>query len=149
MSLLLTTDANLEIRKQLEAGYPNEACGFLLGVLLRETKVITRAVRANNISEENQKRFFLIDPLDYLKVEKNALRDGLRLLGIYHSHPDHPAIPSQHDLEFAQPDFSYIILSVKNGVTVDLKSYLLNEEKFIEERVYAEKPAIIEFSSSN
>ena len=74
-----------------------------------------------------------MDPLDYLKAERFAEKEGLTIIGIYHSHPDHPAIPSLYDLEFAQPFFSYFIHSITSGKMTDTKSYRLLHGKFIEE----------------
>jgi proteasome lid subunit RPN8/RPN11 len=70
-----------------------------------------------------------------MKIEKQALKEGLSLLGIYHSHPDHPAIPSIHDLEFAQPYFSYFIHSINAGKLTDTRSYRLQNGKFVEENL--------------
>ena len=121
------------IETALEAAYPHEACGFLLGKEDSSTREITHALKAENKSLEDHKRRFVISPLAYLQAEKYASENGLSLLGIYHSHPDHPAIPSLHDLEYAQPFFSYFITSINNGKTFETKSYRLNEGTLIEE----------------
>lgn len=68
-------------------------------------------------------------------LEKKAMSDGVMLLGFYHSHPDHPPIPSETDLKFAWPFFSYPILAVKKGQFDTVKSYELNNGKLAEERV--------------
>lgn len=133
MSLRIDKDILNQIRLHLESAYPHEACGFLLGTDNNEIRHITMAVEVENRSEENQRRRFVIDPLDYLKVEKRAAKEGLALAGIYHSHPDHPAIPSMHDLEYAQPYFSYFIHSITTGKMTVTRSYRLQEGKFIEE----------------
>jgi len=122
------------IKQHLESAYPLEACGFLLGSEVNRKRWITKAIPVENISTENQKRRFMINPLDYLKIERKALEEGQALLGIYHSHPDHPAIPSVHDLEFAQPFFSYFILSIEKGSLTNTRSYRLFDGKFIEEK---------------
>ncbi len=121
------------IQTQLESAYPYEACGFLLGLEKDHKRIITRSIEVENKSTENQRRRFIINPLDYLKTEKLALNEGLTLLGIYHSHPDHPAIPSVYDLEYAQPFFSYFIFSIVSGKLVNTRSYRLFDEKFIAE----------------
>ncbi len=122
-----------EIQSHLESSYPHEACGFILGHEHKDHRRITKSIEVENKSVENQRRRFIIDPLDYMKAEKQALKEGLSLLGIYHSHPDHPAIPSIHDLEFAQPYFSYLIHSINSGKLMDSRSYRLQNEKFVEE----------------
>ena len=123
------------IQTHLESAYPNEACGFLLGTVSQGKRTITHLIEAENQSTENQRRRFVIDPLDYLKVERSASRDGLALIGIYHSHPDHPAIPSIHDLEFAQPYFSYFIHAITSGKLTDTRSYRLLNDQFFEEKL--------------
>src|SRR5690554_4967195 len=93
--------------------FPDECCGFMFGVEDAEgIRKITQAMPVHNSSDENKKRRFKIAPADYMKGERHALDNNLQLLGIYHSHPNHPAIPSEHDRVAAQPWFSYLILSV-------------------------------------
>jgi proteasome lid subunit RPN8/RPN11 len=89
----------------------------------------------DNISAENRKRRFIVDPVAYLQAEKRAIREEVTLLGIFHSHPDHPAIPSEHDLAAAHPFFSYTIVSVSDGAVADTKSYQLLDGSFVEEHV--------------
>ena len=134
MSTTIEKDILKQIQTQLESAYPNEACGFLVGTERNRRRQITGLIAVENQSTENQRRRFVVDPIDYLKAERSVAKDGLALLGIYHSHPDHPAIPSAHDLEFAQPYFSYFIHSVTNGNMNDNRSYRLLDGKFIEEK---------------
>lgn len=133
MNTLIDKNVLLSIKNHLETAYPNEACGFLLGNADAEGRTISHLVEAENQSTENQRRRFVIAPLDYMKAERYATKEGLTLLGIYHSHPDHPAIPSVHDLEFAQPWFSYFIHSITSGEMTDTRSYRLLENDFVEE----------------
>ena len=107
--------------------FPNECCGFLYG---NETdgRQITLAVPVTNTKEGDQRRRFEISPLDYLRAEQFALVNGTQLLGVYHSHPNHPAIPSIHDLAVALPYFSYIIVSIMDGEIADLKSWIIKED---------------------
>ncbi len=133
MSTIIEKNALTKIRTHLESGYPNEACGFLLGTHQNRIRQILEIIEVENRSTENQGRRFVIDPLDYLKAERLAAKEGLTLLGIYHSHPDHPALPSIHDLEFAQPFFSYFIHSIHAGSMTETRSFRLLNGKFIEE----------------
>lgn len=121
-----------EVEQHLEAAYPHEACGFLLGQIDEDQLIITHLIDVENKSTENQRRRFVMDPLDYLKAERFAGKHDLTLLGIYHSHPDHPAIPSQHDLEYAQPFFIYFIHTIAEGHAGDAKAYRLEAGKFEE-----------------
>jgi proteasome lid subunit RPN8/RPN11 len=88
-------------------------------------------------SRETEKNRFLIDPLDQLRVDKDARARGLDVVGYYHSHPDHPARPSAYDREHAWPWYSYVILSVERGNPRDLTSWVLAENRsfFAQEEV--------------
>ena len=134
MSTTINNGILVKIASHLESAYPNEACGFLLGTHTQHNRHITQLIEVENQSIENQRRRFVIKPLDYLKAERFAEKEGLTIIGVYHSHPDHPAIPSVHDLEFAQPFFSYFIHSIISGKMTDTRSYRLLNGKFIEEK---------------
>ena len=121
-----------QVRKHLESAYPYEACGFLFGYEDADHRHITTAREAKNESHENHRRRFLIKPLEYLAAERYATEEGLQLLGIYHSHP---AEPSEHDLKFAQPYFSYFIHSITKGKLANTRSFRLKDQKFIEEPI--------------
>ncbi len=115
----------------LETEYPNEGCGFLFGSDSNVRNVIL-VQPVKNEKTENRKRRFEINPLDYMKAEKYALDNDISLLGIYHSHPDHPARPSEHDLKQAVPFFSYIIVSVEKEKAKKITSWRLNESEIFE-----------------
>ncbi|MEM1320757.1 MAG: M67 family metallopeptidase [Bacteroidota bacterium] len=124
------------INQHGESYFPNECCGFLYGHDGAQ-RTILEAQPVANSKDGDQRRRFEISPLDYLQAERYALENDLQLLGIYHSHPNHPAIASEHDLAKALPFFSYVIVSVNDGVAGDLKSWKLYDEQraFFEERV--------------
>lgn len=123
------------IRKHGEETYPFECCGFFFGKE-GETRSVTQMWPVSNAKKGDQRKRFEIDPADYQKAEKYALKNNLDFLGVYHSHPDHPAVPSEHDRKVAMPFFSYIIVSVKDGSAVRLRSWRLNEQRqFDEEKV--------------
>jgi proteasome lid subunit RPN8/RPN11 len=105
--------------------YPHECCGALVG---RDGEV-TGAVPLLNTTDEGPRRRFLVRPSDYQQAERAADAAGAELLGFYHSHPDHPARPSQYDLDHAWPNFSYIIVSVAAGVAEDMRSWRLREDR--------------------
>lgn len=120
------------MRQHAEEYYPNECCGFFYGKD-GEVREITLARRVTNAKDGDQRRRFQIDPKDYQEAEKYALENDLDLLGVYHSHPDHPAEPSEHDRKVAMPYFSYIIISVQDGKATSTRSWQLNEERQFEE----------------
>jgi len=136
--LIIPRKAIEEIKKQGEEGYPFEICGFLIGKIDFENdkREVVEVFQVENQNKERANDRFEISPKDFLKVENYVSEKKLEIVGIYHTHPDHPNRPSQTDLMFAQPDMSYIILSVKNGKAEDWKSWILDDEgKFVEEEV--------------
>ena len=114
-----------QIHQHLEADYPNEACGVMLG----NAGVVTEVVAAGNERTDSARNRYLIDPLAYMKIERDADKRGLQVLGIYHSHPDVAARPSQFDLDHAWPNLSYLIVSVCKGKAVESNSWLLREDR--------------------
>lgn len=135
--LIIEKEADEVMRRDSIAKFPDECCGFFYGEEKEKNRVVKLAVPVDNAQEGDQKRRFEISPFDYMKAESFALRNNLTLLGVYHSHPQHPAIASEHDLKFAMPYFSYVIYSVMDGKIADVKSWVLddNNEKFIEQKV--------------
>ena len=123
--------------------FPNECCGFLYGKESGEDRLITKAVPVVNSKEGDQKRRFEISPFEYMKAEQYALANDLTLLGVYHSHPNHPAIASVHDHAKAMPYFSYVIVSVMDGQIDDIKSWRLTDDgkKMFEEPVLIVSPS--------
>jgi proteasome lid subunit RPN8/RPN11 len=101
-------------------------------------RLAARLVPASNSREgEARRRRFSIEPRDFLHAEREALASGLEVLGVYHSHPDHPAAPSEHDLSQALPFYSYVIVSVRGGKSRELTSWRLSPDRgsFAEEEV--------------
>ena len=132
MRIKITEEIEKKINKHVESEYPYEACGFLFGID-GKTRLINSIFKVNNTSDDNKKRRFKISPKDYLKAEKYAIKNKLSLLGVYHSHPDHPPILSEYDLNSALPYFSYLITSVRYGYIDESKSWRLNDNKIFEE----------------
>ena len=134
------------IRRHSAGDYPSECCGVLLGKVERDAKHVAEVVALKNLrhdpsraqellpvddpGRETERNRFLIDPLDQLRVEKDARARGLEVLGYYHSHPDHPARPSIYDRKHAWPWYSYVIISVEQGVPKDLTSWVLAEDRW-------------------
>jgi len=114
-----------QIHLHLESGYPNEACGVMLG----KHGVVTEIVSADNERTDSARNRYLIDPLVYMRIERSADKRSLEVLGIYHSHPDVAAWPSQFDLDHAWPNFSYLIVSVMKGRAVESNSWRLRYDR--------------------
>ena len=131
-----------EIAAHGERDYPHECCGLLLGSFADDGgKVISEVYPISNAREEQAKRNrFLIRPEELMRGERYAQAKGLEVVGFYHSHPDHPAVPSQYDLEHAWPIYSYIVVSIANGAAADLRSWEMatDRSRFAEEEICAE-----------
>jgi proteasome lid subunit RPN8/RPN11 len=113
--------------------FPDECCGFLFGKEEGDDRILTDILVVNNSKEGDKRRRFEIAPKDYLKAERYADKTGQTLLAVYHSHPNHPAIPSEHDRVAAQPFFSYLIVSVQDGKIDHARSWRLNDDQQFEE----------------
>lgn len=143
---LILQNAHWEaIRRHGSADYPNECCGILLGQANDARKEVREVIPLKNLrldsaraqellpleapGKESERNRFLIDPLEQLQVEKGARSRGLDVLGYYHSHPDHPARPSEYDRDHAWPWYSYIIVSVERGEPKDMTSWILSDDR--------------------
>jgi proteasome lid subunit RPN8/RPN11 len=122
------------IHAHLEAGYPNEACGVVLG----RDGVATEIAPAVNTRDDSPRNRYLIEPLAYAKIERDADRRALQVLGIYHSHPDCPAQPSEFDRDNAWPGLSYLIVSIVNGKAAEARCWRLRDDRsmFDEETIW-------------
>ncbi|MFX1534848.1 MAG: Mov34/MPN/PAD-1 family protein [Promethearchaeota archaeon] len=119
-----------------EATFPEECCGVLIGTSNPTPRIID-ARRVRNTNSGTRNRRYNIDPQEYMSIEESIEKEGLQLLGIYHSHPDHPSRPSDFDLNHAFPNFSYMVLSVINGKAEKLTSWRLDPttNEFQEEKI--------------
>jgi proteasome lid subunit RPN8/RPN11 len=115
--------------------FPDECCGFLFGTENENIRSFTEILVVENTKEGDKKRRFSITPRDYMKAETLASELDLTLLGVYHSHPVHPAVPSEHDLNVAMPFFSYVIVSVYGENNVSVRSWKLNDKRQFEEEL--------------
>lgn len=123
-----------KIRHHGAETYPHECCGALLG---RDTEIADRSVYREihalhplvNRREDSPQNRFSVSSQDVLDAEKAARQQKLEVVGWYHSHPDHPARPSQYDREHAWPWYSYIIVSVANKIPEEMTSWRLNEDR--------------------
>lgn len=128
-----------QIRSEGEKGYPHEIVGVLLGAD-GDPRCVARAVQVPNVSEEDHKRRYFVDPLEYARIEREADARGEAVLGFYHTHPDHPARPSEEDRRWAVlswPGYSFLILSVEKGRATVWTSWRIEESsaRFAEEGV--------------
>lgn len=135
-ALVLPESLARQIEREGAFGYPNEICGMLIGRDIRcaegidpTRRIVDRLEPGRNVFEAGEQYHrFSIDPLDQLKAERAAERQGQMVLGYYHSHPDHPARPSEYDREHAWPFYSYVIVAIAKGRAADMTSWVLNDE---------------------
>src|SRR5579864_429512 len=123
--LAITAAVDEAIRRHGEETYPHECCGALVGL----HAVVTETVALPNTTEEGPRRRFMVRPSDYRTAEQKATELGGDLLGFYHSHPDHPARPSQYDLDHAWPTFAYIIVAVASAKSEAMTVWYLKEDR--------------------
>lgn len=110
--------------KHAEEGYPNEICGVMLG----KEGVVTDYKRCKNLNKERARDRYELDPLSFNEADEFARKNELEILGIYHSHPDHPSLPSETDRQRAWPNWGYIIFSINNGSYNDARLWYLDEK---------------------
>ena len=115
-----------QINAHVEKAYPEEGAGFLVGDEGEVKEILPLSNAREDAARQNR---FLITPEDYLKAELKADSLGLSLIGVFHSHPDCPNVPSEYDSEWAQPFFSYIITRVDEGKSVSHRSWRLVEDR--------------------
>jgi proteasome lid subunit RPN8/RPN11 len=104
--------------------YPNECCGILVGSKSEKGEIeVTEIREASNQFQGQKSVHFQIDPLFIYRLEQELEVRGLEIVGVYHSHPDCPAILSKEDEKYMVPGLEYVIMSVQNGEISDVKSY--------------------------
>jgi proteasome lid subunit RPN8/RPN11 len=151
--IILSETARGAIERHAQSSYPHECVGLLIGRLEGGKKTVEDIYQAQNTwsadvgltdaeHEHSLRDRFYLDPRDYIKADRAARASGLDIVGCYHSHPDHPAIPSERDRTGAQgvgggSSFSFLIQSVRAGQAAELASWLLAEDggRFIAEEL--------------
>ena len=127
--ITLNPDALDAIRTHGASTYPNECCGALIGTAEDGLTRVAEVRPLDNVTDEGPRRRFLVSAADYRAAERHASNAGAELVGFYHSHPDHPAEPSQYDLDHAWPNFSYVIVAVGGGAPQALRSWRLRADR--------------------
>jgi proteasome lid subunit RPN8/RPN11 len=129
-----------EMYDHIEVSYPHECCGVLVGTADKDKNHTLHAFRkCKNLNKERARDRYDMDPLDFLRAEREFEKGPWGIIGIYHSHPDHPSRASQTDtdraVEIMAWDWSYVIVSVQNGKVASAQSWMLNQgdNKFYEE----------------
>ena len=131
MTLMLPPALADEIRQHAEQAYPEETAGLMLGRIEGgDQRLVERVVPlANRWQDGGRERRYRLEPRDLMAAEDQADRDGLAIVGVFHSHPDHPAQPSGFDLEQALPYYSYLITRVDRGAAAESRAWRLAEDR--------------------
>lgn len=141
VQLMVSSQILQAIHAHGEAAYPEEGAGFLLGRDSNGLRTVEAIMPVINAREEAARHNrYLLTAQDYLQGEQQAMHLGLDVLGVFHSHPDHPNRPSEFDREWAMPWFSYLITSVKAGRSAGSRSWRLRDDRsgFDEEDLYTD-----------
>jgi proteasome lid subunit RPN8/RPN11 len=133
--LLLPAAVRAELDALVIRGYPYETCGLVIGRQEPVGVQICRVVQARNLNVERAADRYLLDPEDFLVADREARAEGLEIVGIWHSHPDHPARPSETDRQGAWEGWSYVIVAVTRNGVADLRSWRLEGGAFVEEPI--------------
>jgi proteasome lid subunit RPN8/RPN11 len=135
-TLVLPVDARRRIEAWAAEGHPHEACGLLIG-RVRAVRVVevVDVRRTRNVARERPHERYELDAVEHLDAEQVARAAGLAVIGVWHSHPDRPARPSESDRAGAWPGWSYVIVSVGAAGAGDLHSWRLERDEFVEEAI--------------
>jgi proteasome lid subunit RPN8/RPN11 len=146
----ITAELAQKIREHGVETYPFECCGALLGrdngiVAGHDSGAFNQKVSREVLSlfplvnrrDDSPRNRFSVTADDVRQAEKAASAQGLDVIGWYHSHPDHPARPSDYDRDHAWPWYSYIIVSVHAGAPKDITSWRLKDDRtgYLEEKI--------------
>jgi proteasome lid subunit RPN8/RPN11 len=130
MKITLSQAVLEEIQQHGMENYPEEGAGVILGEQHSQGRQAKKILALTNHSENGSRHNrYLIAAKDILKAENEAEKLGLEVIGVFHSHPDHPAEPSEFDLQWALPWYSYLITRVESDRAVETKSWRLNEDR--------------------
>jgi proteasome lid subunit RPN8/RPN11 len=152
IAIRVSTEQIEQICLHAEKTYPEECCGLLLGIINERDKLVVEVRPTENswkaeltellpIETGSKRNRFSIAPEVLLRVQKEARDRNLSIIGIYHSHPDHPAIPSEFDRAIAWQQYSYTIVSVQQGRAQDIRSWKLDEaHQFQNEEILTNEP---------
>lgn len=133
--LVLPHEVRGEIESWIRTGYPEETCGLLVGRFHNGRTETARAIQAKNLNRQRARDRYELDPADFLAADLGAREAGLEIVGVWHSHPDHPAEPSETDRAAAWEGWSYVIVEVTRTGVAAVRSWRLQGERFHEEPI--------------
>lgn len=131
----------LSVRQELEswaaAGYPNETCGLLIGRSIAGQVDVLHVASAQNLNRERARDRYELDPAGFLAADQTARERSLDIVGVWHSHPDHRAEPSETDRAGAHEGWSYLIAAVTRSGVIGWRAWRLERERFVEEPLHS------------
>ncbi|MBV6623909.1 MAG: M67 family metallopeptidase [Rivularia sp. (in: Bacteria)] len=141
------------INSHAQNTYPEECCGVVLGSISGDRKIVVEVIPTQNAwdsqsaddfsgsdLDRSKKRRYTIAPREMLQLQKTSRERNLNIIGIFHSHPDYEAIPSEFDRKYAWQEYSYIIVSVQKGQPTDVNSWVLDDNSvFQQEEIRVEE----------
>lgn len=133
--LILSTALRGELDGHVTEGHPHEVCGLLIGSGDGRRTTAETVATARNLNRERAHDRYELDPQDFMAADQAAREAGLDIVGIWHSHPDCPAVPSVTDLEAAWEGYSYLIVTATAGGATSFRSWRLRDGEFEEEEV--------------
>lgn len=125
----ISAELRATMREMGEGTYPDEGCGILLGRFGAESEVV-EVRKGTNLREDRARDRYVLDPRDIIAAERDGRDRGLEVVGFWHTHPDHPARPSQYDADHAWPEYVYVIMAIHSGKQVDVTAWVLEEGEF-------------------
>jgi proteasome lid subunit RPN8/RPN11 len=139
-AIVIPGNIYVQIEREGIAAYPNECCGLLIGRDVDGSRRVEKLVPMDNVFDaDEQYHRFTIDPLALAKADEDASKEGRSVIGFYHSHPDHPAIPSEYDRTHVPPwsFYSHVIVAIEKGSACAMTCWVMNEEteQFEERRI--------------
>lgn len=140
----LSDDHAGAIRRHGEEEFPHECCGVILGDLDGDLRIVRELRPLSNVHEEGHERRYLVSPDQMFALLREERKTGRKILGFYHSHPDHPAEPSVYDRDWASPWYTYIIVSVMKGRSALMTAWRLTDDRadFLEEPIIGDKTSL-------
>jgi proteasome lid subunit RPN8/RPN11 len=124
----IAVTAHLRISELGATAYPNEGCGVLIGRFAGQRVEVVDATSGTNLNTDRSRDRYLLDPADIVRADRQARARSLDVVGFWHSHPDHPARPSQFDTDHAWLDYVYVIVNTTAAGPGDLNGFTLAEE---------------------
>jgi proteasome lid subunit RPN8/RPN11 len=124
----ISADLRQRMQTMGESAYPNEGCGILVGRTGDPGAEVLEVRLGTNLRQDRARDRYILDPRDILRAEKESRAAGLEVVGFWHTHPDHPARPSQYDADHAWPGYVYVIVSVERGRAVSDQGWVLETE---------------------